>query len=225
MDKDVNQFVGQRLYKALHTGKLSKRAQEVTGMPLINYNINYNNCVQKEPLKRTFSAFAGTTNTDGVTQPPRPQNGPSWPHWAPTTNNYGPLDPTPLDPMPEVPTSKAPLCETLSMPLLPNYYPLPMTQDDPHGVEIGSGDEERLLPTDLLNDDDFELEKSNKVQLRKTWSWTHEDPQDPRKVDSPKITKNVDSSKTKNMDSPMRHLERAIKSLSIDPNVSLSRKF
>ena len=63
MDKDVNQFVGQRLYKALHTGKLSKRAQEVTGMPLINYNINYNNCVQKEPLKRTFSAFAGTTNT------------------------------------------------------------------------------------------------------------------------------------------------------------------
>ena len=64
MDKDVNQFVGQRLYKALHTGKLSKRAQEVTGMPLINYNINYN-CqgAQKEPLKRTFSAFAGTTNS------------------------------------------------------------------------------------------------------------------------------------------------------------------
>ena len=51
----VNQFIGQRLYK--HDGKLSKRAQEVTGIPLINYNL----LPVKEPLKRTFSAAAATT--------------------------------------------------------------------------------------------------------------------------------------------------------------------
>ena len=43
-------------------------------------------------------------------------------------------------------------------------------------VEIGSGDEERLLPTDLLNDPDDECINENqtvqKPALRKTWSWT-----------------------------------------------------
>merc|ERR1712044_58901 len=53
----VNQFIGQRLYK--HDGKLSKRAQEVTGIPLINYNL----LPVKEPLKRTFSAAAATTGS------------------------------------------------------------------------------------------------------------------------------------------------------------------
>ena len=59
----MDQFVGQRLYKT-HQGKLSRRAQEVTGMPLINYNLQGHH-VTKEPLKRTFSAFAGTTNNSG----------------------------------------------------------------------------------------------------------------------------------------------------------------
>jgi hypothetical protein len=49
----LNQFIGQRLYK--HDGKLSKRAQEVTGMPLINFNL-YPAGTTKEPLKRTISA-------------------------------------------------------------------------------------------------------------------------------------------------------------------------
>jgi hypothetical protein len=44
-------------------------------------------------------------------------------------------------------------------------------------VEIGSGDEERLLPTDLLNDPEDECINENqnhpqKPVLRKTWSWT-----------------------------------------------------
>ena len=44
-------------------------------------------------------------------------------------------------------------------------------------MEIGSGDEERLLPTDLLNDPEDECINENqnhpqKPVLRKTWSWT-----------------------------------------------------
>ena len=60
----VNQFIGQRLYK--HDGKLSKRAQEVTGIPLINYNLQPLVVNTKEPLKRTFSA-SGTSVTTGKT--------------------------------------------------------------------------------------------------------------------------------------------------------------
>ena len=52
-DKNLHQFIGQRLYKSFHNGKLSKRAQEVTGIPLINFNLPQ---PHKEPLKRTFSA-------------------------------------------------------------------------------------------------------------------------------------------------------------------------
>ena len=60
-DKNVRQFIGQRLYKSLHNGKLSKRAQEVTGIPLINFNLPQ---PHKEPLKRTFSAC--TTSGEGI---------------------------------------------------------------------------------------------------------------------------------------------------------------
>ena len=97
--------------------------------------------------------------------------------------------------MPEMP--KPLLSETLSMPLL--------QYESSEEVEIGSGDEERLLPTDLLNDDDEEI----KPTLRKTWSWTPE-------------AKAEEVQKFKKSE---RNLERAIKSLSIDPNVSISRKF
>ena len=41
--------------------KLSRRAQEVAGMPLINYNLNTStnpSISTKEPLKRTISACA-----------------------------------------------------------------------------------------------------------------------------------------------------------------------
>ena len=65
-----------------------------------------------------------------------------------------------MESMPEMP--KPLLSETLSMPLL--------QYESSEEVEIGSGDEERLLPTDLLNDDDEEI----KPTLRKTWSWTPE---------------------------------------------------
>ena len=60
-DKNVRQFIGQWLYKSLHNGKLSKRAQEVTGIPLINFNLPQ---PHKEPLKRTFSAC--TTSGKGI---------------------------------------------------------------------------------------------------------------------------------------------------------------
>ena len=133
--------------------------------------------------------------------------------------------------MPEIiPPGKPVLGETLSMPLLPNFYPIetPRQNPPPEEVEIGSGDEERLLPTDLLIDDDDldplksspdplkthyddldPLKSNSKSTLRKTWSWT---PADEELI-------------KKKSESNMRHLERAIKSLSIDPNVSLSRKF
>ena len=58
---NVHQFIGQRLYK--HDGKLSKRAQEVTGIPLINYNLQPLVVNNKEPLKRTFSASGASVTT------------------------------------------------------------------------------------------------------------------------------------------------------------------
>ena len=91
-------------------------------------------------------------------------------------------------------TSKPLLSETLSMPLLPNYFSVENngtlvmengteslgknenSLEEQVQVEIGSGDEERLLPTDLLNDPDDECINENqtiqKPALRKTWSWT-----------------------------------------------------
>ena len=43
-------------------------------------------------------------------------------------------------------------------------------------IQVESGDEERLLPTDLLNDPDDDCINDNqnlqKPILRKTWSWT-----------------------------------------------------
>ena len=55
-----------------------------------------------------------------------------------------------------------------------NYH---ASLDEQIQVEIGSGDEERLLPTDLLNDPEDECINENqnhpqKPVLRKTWSWT-----------------------------------------------------
>ena len=126
----------------------------------------------------------------------------NWP-WPSRSSNF-----QPLESMPEI--SKPLLSETLSMPLLnnnlePNIEPI---------IEIGSGDEERLLPTDLLIDSENESESETecyKPILRKTASWT------------PPI--NAEIVKKKPELSTLRHLERAIKSLSIDPNVSISRKF
>ena len=113
--------------------------------------------------------------------------------------------------MPELPNSKPLLSETLSMPLLQN-----LASDLDQEVEIGSGDEERLLPTDLLKEEsENEEEECNKPILRKTWSWT------PNQNNSQEI---VNRKKVPEL-STLRHLERAIKSLSIDPNVSISRKF
>ena len=54
-ERNVHKFMGQKLYK--YDIKLSKRAQEVAGMPLINYNLNPGGNT-KEPLKRTISACA-----------------------------------------------------------------------------------------------------------------------------------------------------------------------
>jgi len=136
-------------------------------------------------------------------------------------------------------TSKPLLCETLSMPLLPNYFSVENngtlvmengteslgknenSLEEQVQVEIGSGDEERLLPTDLLNDPDDECINENqtlqKPALRKTWSWTPL--KDPLKSQEELLKKKQSEGTT------IRHLERAIKSLSIDPNVSISRKF
>ena len=130
---------------------------------------------------------------------------PNWP-W-PSKPNF-----QPLESMPES-ISKPLLSETLSMPLLQNQVELDQE------VEIGSGDEERLLPTDLLKEEsetESENEQEcNKPILRKTWSWT------PNQNNSQEI---VNRKKVPEL-STLRHLERAIKSLSIDPNVSISRKF
>ena len=56
--------------------KLSRRAQEVAGMPLINYNLNTStnpSISTKEPLKRTISACAtsGMYNLFWITHPIR----------------------------------------------------------------------------------------------------------------------------------------------------------
>ena len=63
------------MYKSLHNGKLSKRAQEVTGIPLINFNLPQ---PHKEPLKRTFSAC--TTSGKGYLTITVPNN--SYRFWA-----------------------------------------------------------------------------------------------------------------------------------------------
>jgi len=244
-DKNLHQFIGQRLYKSLHNGKLSKRAQEVTGIPLINFNLPQ---PHKEPLKRTFSACTTSDGSQLISNL-------SW-HWP--QNSTGSTASTsfqPLESMPEIPsnnnngshsltsgsgsTSKPLLSETLSMPLLPNYFSVENngtlvmengteslgknenSLDEQVQVEIGSGDEERLLPTDLLNDPDDECINENqtlqKPALRKTWSWTPL--KDPLKSQEELLKKKQSEGTT------IRHLERAIKSLSIDPNVSISRKF
>jgi len=243
-DKNLHQFIGQRLYKSLHNGKLSKRAQEVTGIPLINFNLPQ---PHKEPLKRTFSAC---TTTDGS----QLASNLSW-HWPPNSaGNAASPNFQPLESMPENPSnnngshsltstsgspSKPLLSETLSMPLLPNYFSVENngtlvmengteslvknenSLEEQVQVEIGSGDEERLLPTDLLNDPDDECINENqnlqKPVLRKTWSWTPL--KDPLKSQEDLLKKKQSEGTT------IRHLERAIKSLSIDPNVSISRKF
>lgn len=242
-DKNLHQFIGQRLYKSFHNGKLSKRAQEVTGIPLINFNLPQ---PHKEPLKRTFSAC---TTSDGSQM----TSNLSW-HWAQNTGgSTATTNFQPLESMPEMPsnnnngshsltsnsTSKPLLSETLSMPLLPNYFSVENNGslvmengteslgknqnnlEEQIQVEIGSGDEERLLPTDLLNDpeDDCINENQNlqKPALRKTWSWTPI--KDPLKSQEGLLKKKPSEGTT------IRHLERAIKSLSIDPNVSISRKF
>jgi len=239
-DKNLHQFIGQRLYKSLHNGKLSKRAQEVTGIPLINFNLPQ---PHKEPLKRTFSAC---TSSDGSQM----TSNLSW-HWPPnTTGNAASTNFQPLESMPEIISSnnntlnsgsgsKPLLSETLSMPLLRNYFSVENngtlvmengteslgknenSLEEQIQVEIGSGDEERLLPTDLLNDPDDECINENqnlqKTALRKTWSWTPL--KDPLKSQEELLRKKQSEGTT------IRHLERAIKSLSIDPNVSISRKF
>jgi len=130
--------------------------------------------------------------------------------------------------------SKPLLSETLSMPLLPNYFSVENTEkyENHHiqntggpaleeQIQVESGDEERLLPTDLLNDPDDDCINDNqnlqKPILRKTWSWTPV--KDPLKSQEELLKKKTPEGAT------IRHLERAIKSLSIDPNVSISRKF
>ena len=128
----IEQYVGQSLYRA-HAAKLSKRAQEVTGMPLINYNFVGNNPLsmttvngnvsdpnpKKERLKRTFSA---TTHYEIWAQ----QHQQHWRYQLP------PQQPPPhLETMQEFPETgsgcqlsvfpangKPLLCETMSMPLL-----------------------------------------------------------------------------------------------------------
>ena len=108
-------------------------------------------------------------------------------------------------------------------------------------AELELGDEERLLPTDLLNDDDEEdfesssnSNSNSKIPLRKTWSWTPEqlpfDHSPETEVDQQenkqKSENNCENSvKSTNKKPELRQLEKAIKSLSIDPNMSISRKF
>lgn len=108
-------------------------------------------------------------------------------------------------------------------------------------AELELGDEERLLPTDLLNDDDEEdfesssnSNSNSKIPLRKTWSWTPEqlpfDHSPETEVDQQenkqKSENNSENSvKSTNKKPELRQLEKAIKSLSIDPNMSISRKF
>merc|ERR1712165_339569 len=131
--------------------------------------------------------------------------------------------------MPELLT-KPILTEAMSMPLL--QHPS-VSLDEDIIAELELGDEERLLPTDLLNDDDEEDFESNsnsnsKIPLRKTWSWTPEQlPFDYHQDDQTqeKQSENCENSVKSNKKPELRQLEKAIKSLSIDPNMSISRKF
>ena len=152
--------------------------------------------------KSRFSCLISFFFTDGNTS-----LRPNWP-WPSRSPNF-----QPLESMPELPNSKPLLSETLSMPLLQN-----LVTDLDQEVEIGSGDEERLLPTDLLKEEseNESEEECNKPILRKTWSWTPNQNNSSQEI--------VNRKKVPEL-STLRHLERAIKSLSIDPNVSISRKF
>jgi len=195
-ERNVHKFMGQKLYK--YDVKLSKRAQEVAGMPLINFNLNSGQTnFTKEPLKRTISACA--TPDSSVTLQSLP-----W-QWQSFTQPT--IAKTTLETTPEI-LNKPILTEAISMPLLQHNIPL--------GEEDTDLELERLLPTDLLNDDeDFE---NSKLPLRKTWSWTPEKLQfEDTNLESEHINK------TKKPE--LRQLEKAIKSLSIDPNMSISRKF
>jgi len=226
-ERNVHKFMGQKLYK--FDVKLSRRAQEVAGMPLINYNLNTSinpSSSTKEPLKRTISACA---TSDGHL----PMQSLSW-QWpyaqsASSSQTTTTLSPSLETNMPEL-LSKPILTEAMSMPLL-QHPSVPLDEDIIAELELG--DEERLLPTDLLNDDeDFESSSNSnsnsKIPLRKTWSWTpeqlpfdyHQDDQNQEKQ-----SENCENSVKSNKKPELRQLEKAIKSLSIDPNMSISRKF
>lgn len=227
-ERNVHKFMGQKLFK--FDVKLSRRAQEVAGMPLINYNLNtiINPSVStKEPLKRTISACA---TSDGHL--PLQSLSWQWPYAqsASSSQTTTTLSPSLETNMPELLT-KPILTEAMSMPLL-QHPSVPLDEDIIAELELG--DEERLLPTDLLNDDeDFESSSNSnsnsnsKIPLRKTWSWTpeqlpfdyHQDDQDQEKQSENSVKS------TKNKKPELRQLEKAIKSLSIDPNMSISRKF
>jgi len=235
-ERNVHKFMGQKLYK--FDVKLSRRAQEVAGMPLINYNLNtsINQSVStKEPLKRTISACA---TSDGHL--PIQSISWQWPYaQSASSSQTTTLSPSLETNMPELLT-KPILTEAMSMPLL-QHPSLPLDEDIIAELELG--DEERLLPTDLLNDDDEDFESSSnsnsnsnsKIPLRKTWSWTPEQlpfdhqHQDQNQQEKQKSENNnnceENSVKSTNKKPELRQLEKAIKSLSIDPNMSISRKF
>jgi len=207
-ERNVHKFMGQKLYK--YDVKLSKRAQEVAGMPLINFNLtpgpaSLTTTITKEPLKRTFSAC---THHEGS----MPLQSLPW-QW-PTFTQPATLGQSTLESMPET-VNKPMLTEAMSMPLLQHN----ITLDEPDSdLEL-----ERLLPTDLLNDDDDFEQNSAKIPLRKTLSWTPEKLQ----FSTEDQESNSESEHIKNTTKKpeLRQLEKAIKSLSIDPNMSISRKF
>jgi len=225
-ERNVHKFMGQKLYK--FDVKLSRRAQEVAGMPLINYNLNTSinpSVLTKEPLKRTISACA---TSDGHL--PIQSLSWQWPYAqsASSSHTTTTLSPSLETNMPEL-LSKPILTEAMSMPLL-QHPSVPLDEDIIAELELG--DEERLLPTDLLNDDeDFESSSNSnsKIPLRKTWSWTPEQlPFDYHQQDDQnqeKQSENCENSVKSNKKPELRQLEKAIKSLSIDPNMSISRKF
>lgn len=226
-ERNVHKFMGQKLYK--FDVKLSRRAQEVAGMPLINYNLNTSinpSVLTKEPLKRTISACA---TSDGHL--PIQSLSWQWPYAqsASSSQTTTTLSPSLETNMPEL-LSKPILTEAMSMPLL-QHPSVPLDEDIIAELELG--DEERLLPTDLLNDDeDFESSSNSnsnsKIPLRKTWSWTPEQlPFDYNQDDQnqEKQSENCENSVKSNKKPELRQLEKAIKSLSIDPNMSISRKF
>jgi len=231
-ERNVHKFMGQKLYK--FDVKLSRRAQEVAGMPLINYNLNTSinpSISTKEPLKRTISACA---TSDGHL--PIQSISWQWPYaQSASSSQTTTMSPSLESNMPELLT-KPILTEAMSMPLL--QHPS-VSLDEDIIAELELGDEERLLPTDLLNDDDEEdfesrSNSNSKIPLRKTWSWTPEqlpfDHSPETEVDQQenkqKSENNCENSvKSTNKKPELRQLEKAIKSLSIDPNMSISRKF